>query len=315
MTTVRNKIIWIALITASLLFPLFVKNNYLLFVASQAFILVIATLGLNLITGYTGQLNLAHGGFMALGAYVVAILTVDYSISYWAAFVLAILIILLLGAPVGYISLRLKGNYFAIFTLCIGTIIYFIIEKWDWMTHGALGIRDIPNPEIPGLLKFDNPLSQYYLILIFLVASYWLMQRITKSILGRAFVAIRNSDELAEALGINLMRTKLLSFQISVTYAAMAGALYAGQVRVVTPELANEYFTFDFIMYMVVGGVGTLLGPLVGTFLIIILTQSLQFLQDHRMLVFAPLLVLHVIFLPGGLIGILTKRLKQTSQV
>jgi branched-chain amino acid transport system permease protein len=219
-----------------------------------------------------------------------------------------------LGVPVGYISLRLKGNYFAIFTLCIGIIIYYVIEKWDSMTHGALGIRDIPNPEITSLFKLDNPLSQYYLILFFLVAGYFLMRRITKSILGRAFVAIRNSDELAEALGINLMRTKLLSFLISVAYAAIAGALYAGQVRVVTPELANEVFTFDFIMYMVVGGVGTLLGPLIGTFLVITLTQSLQFLQDHRMLVFAPLLILHVIFLPNGLIGILTSRLNRVSK-
>jgi branched-chain amino acid transport system permease protein len=288
MTIYRNTIIWIVLIVGALLFPIFVKNNFLLFVASQAFILVIATLGLNLITGYTGQLNLAHGGFMALGAYAVAILTVDYSISYWAAFASAILIVLFLGVPVGYISLRLKGNYFAIFTLCIGIIIYYVIEKWDSMTHGALGIRDIPNPEITSLFKLDNPLSQYYLILFFLVAGYFLMRRITKSILGRAFVAIRNSDELAEALGINLMRTKLLSFLISVAYAAIAGALYAGQVRVVTPELANEVFTFDFIMYMVVGGVGTLLGPLIGTFLVITLTQSLQFLQHHRLLVFAP---------------------------
>jgi len=314
MTMFRNTIIWIVLICLALLFPLFVKNNYLLFVASQAFILVIATLGLNLITGYTGQLNLAHGGFMALGAYVVAILTVDYSISYWTAFASSILIVLFLGIPVGYISLRLKGNYFAIFTLCIGTIIYYIIEKWDSMTHGALGIRDIPNPEITSLFKLDNPLSQYYLILLFLIACYLLMRRITKSILGRSFVAIKNSDDLAEALGINLMRTKLLSFLISVSYAAIAGALYAGQVRVVTPELANEIFTFDFIMYMVVGGVGTLLGPLIGTFLVIILTQSLQFLQDHRMLVFAPLLVLHVIFLPNGLIGILSARLNRTSK-
>ena len=114
--------------------------------------------------------------------------------------------------------------------------------------------------------------------------------------------------ELAEALGIDLMRTKTLSFVLSVTYAGFAGALYAGQVRFLGPDLASETVTFDLIMFTLVGGIGTLLGPLVGTFLVTWLTQGLQFLQDYRMVVFGPVLIALLVFLPDGIIGTWLKR-------
>jgi len=134
------------------------------------------------------------------------------------------------------------------------------------------------------------------------------MARIVRSLLGRSFMAVRNSDELAEALGTDLMRTKTLSFVLSVIYAGFAGALYAGQVRFLGPDLASEAVTFDLVMFVLVGGIGTLLGPLVGTFLVTGLTQSLQFLQDYRMVVFGPVLIALIIFLPDGIVGTWLKR-------
>jgi branched-chain amino acid transport system permease protein len=126
---------WIALFALGMALPFLVRNDYSLTVMSTAYIFALATVGLNLLTGYTGQFNLAHGGFMAIGAYTVGILTVDYQVPFWIAFALAGVVSVVLGFFVGLVSLRLKGNYFAIFTLCVGYIIFLVIEKWDSLTH------------------------------------------------------------------------------------------------------------------------------------------------------------------------------------
>ncbi|MED5388391.1 MAG: branched-chain amino acid ABC transporter permease, partial [Pseudomonadota bacterium] len=250
-----------------------------------------------------GQLNLAHGGFFAIGAYVLAILTVDHGWAFWWAFLAAGAAGAFLGFLAGVVSLRLKEHYFAIFTLCVGFIIYLLIDKWEALTHGALGIINIPAPSGFGLVDFTETTPFYYLALVFMVLSIWLASRIANSLLGRSFRAIRISDELAASLGINLMRNKVLAFVLSTTYASVAGALYAGMVRFIGPAEADVVHTFDMITYLLVGGIGTLMGPLVGTMVITWLTQSLQFLEEYRMIVFGPLLVVLVIFFPRGVVG------------
>jgi branched-chain amino acid transport system permease protein len=294
---------WAVLLALAIAFPFLADNDYYLTVMSTAYIFAIATLGLNLITGYTGQFNLAHSGFMAVGAYTVGILTVDHQVPFWIAFALSGFVAAFLGFFIGVLSLRLRGHFFAIFTLCIGYIMFLVIEKWDGLTHGVVGIIGIPAPEPIAGIEFETPRNLYYLVLFFLVLSAWIMHRIVNSLLGRTFMAIRNSDDLAEALGINLMRNKVLAFMLSVFYAGLAGGLYAGFVRFLGPALAGVEHTFDMTMYMLVGGIGTLLGPLLGSVSLPWVTQYLQFLQDYRFLVFGPLLILLIIFLPNGIVG------------
>lgn len=308
MKALQGKTGWMLLLACAIAFPLVTPNSYYLTVMTLAFIYAIATLGLNLITGYTGQLNLAHGGFMAIGAYTLGILTVDYQVPFWLAFVLAGVLCMVLGYVVGVVSLRLKGHYFSIFTMCVGYIIYLLIEKWESLTHGTVGLIGIPVPAAIGSLSFDSVQAQYYLVLAFLAVGVFLMHRIVTSLLGRSFMAVRNSDALAEALGINLMRTKVLSFVLSVGYAGFAGALYAGQVRFLGPDIARTDLTFDMVMSMLVGGIGTIFGPLLGAVLVPWITQSLQFMQDYRMLVFGPVLVLLIIFVPDGIVGSYLKK-------
>jgi branched-chain amino acid transport system permease protein len=294
---------WLLLLTLGLAFPFIAKNDYHLTVMSTAYIFALATLGLNLITGYTGQFNLAHSGFMAVGAYTVGILTVDYQVPFWIAFALSGVTAAALGFFVGWVSLRLKGHYFSIFTLCVGYIMFLVIEKWESLTHGTVGIIGIPAPSPIGPLTFESPRSLYYLVFFFLAAGAFVMHRIASSLLGRTFMAIRNGDALAEALGVNLMRNKLLAFMLSVFYAGLAGGLYAGFVRFLGPGLAAVDHSFDMTMFMLVGGLGTLLGPLLGALAVPWLTQYLQFLQEYRFLVFGPILVALVIFLPHGVVG------------
>ena len=306
---------WALLFAAGLLFPFATANEYHLTVMTTAYIYVIATMGLNLITGYTGQFNLAHAGFMTIGAYTVGILTVDYQVSFWIAFAAAGVVTVAIGVPLGWVSLRLKGHYFSIFTLCVGYIIYLVVEKWEGLTHGTVGIIGIPAPSPIGPLEFESPRAQYYLVFVFLCVGMSVMRRIVNSLLGRTFMAIRNGDELAEALGINLARNKLLAFLISVLYAGWAGALYAGFVRFLGPDLAHVHHTFDMTMFMLIGGLGTLLGPLVGGLVVPWLTQYMQFLQEYRFVVFGPLLILLVIFVPHGIVGsYLGRKARRASQ-
>ena len=308
MKLLQGKAGWTLLIALALVFPYMVSNTYFLSVMTQSYIFAIAALGLNLITGYTGQFNLAHGGFMAIGAYAVGLLTTDYQWGFWTAFAAAGAICGVIGYLVGVISLRMTGHVFSIFTLCVGYIIYLLIEKWEVVTHGAVGVMGIPAPTGFGGLEFDSAKGQYYLVLVFLIVGAYIMHRIVHSLLGRSFVAVRNSEALAEALGIPLARTKRLAFVLSVIYAGLAGGLYAGVVRFLGPDLAATHHTFELVMFMLVGGIGTILGPILGSILVPWLTQSLQFLQDYRMVVFGPVLILLLIFVPNGIVGTILHR-------
>lgn len=303
MKYLQGKAGWSLLFLAGLAFPFMAGNDYHLTVMSTAYIFAIATVGLNLITGYTGQFNLAHSGFMAVGAYTVGILTVDHQVPFWVAFALSGVVAAAIGFFVGLVSLRLKGHFFSIFTMCVGYIMFLLIEKWESLTHGTVGIMGIPVPSAIGPISFESPRELYYLVFFFLVVGMWVMHRIVNSLLGRTFMAIRNGDELAESLGINLMRNKVLAFMLSVAYAGFAGGLYAGFVRFLGPDLASVEQTFNMTVYMLIGGLGTLVGPLLGAIAMPWLTQYLQFLQELRYIVFGPILVLLVIFMPHGIVG------------
>ncbi|MGJ3204707.1 branched-chain amino acid ABC transporter permease [Geobacillus thermoleovorans] len=304
MAVFANRRLWIAVLAAlALAFPLLVTNSYYLHMMTISFIWMIAVYGLNLFAGYTGYLSLAHAGFFAIGAYALGILTVKAGVPFWLAFVLACLFTTLLGAVIGLVALRTKEHFFAIYTLCVGYIIYLIIDKWDSLTGGVRGFIGIPAPADIGPLSFQTPVAQYYLVLCFLVAVIFTMYRLVYSLTGRTYIAIRNSEELALTLGISTMKNKLASFVLSVFFTSLAGALYASFIRFLGPDIAYVSIMFDFLTYLLVGGIGTLAGPVVGTLLITFLSQQLQFLQDYRMLIFGPVLTLLIIFYPHGIAG------------
>ncbi|ELK45900.1 branched-chain amino acid ABC transporter permease [Halobacillus sp. ACCC02827] len=293
----------IGFILVAVLFPFVLNNGYFLHVLTLAFIWMIAVYGLNLLAGYTGYLSLAHAGFFAVGAYALGLLTVKAELNYWLSLLLACLITSAIGCLVGLIALRTREHFFAIYTLCVGYIIYLVIDKWDSLTGGVRGLIGIPAPSAIGPLSFDTPLSQYYLILFFLLLTILVMYRIVHSLTGRTFIAIRNGEDLAKTIGISTMKNKLIVFVLSAFFAGFAGALYASFIRFIGPDIGYMTVIFDLLTYMLVGGIGTLAGPIVGTFLIVALSQSLQFLQDYRMLIFGPLLTLLIIFYPRGIAG------------
>ncbi len=278
-----------------------------------SFIWMIAVYGLNILAGYTGYLSLAHAGFFAIGAYALGLLTVKAEVGFWLALFLAPIITTIIGFGIGLIALRTKEHFFAIYTLCVGYVIYLLIDKWDSLTEGVRGLMGIPLPSDIGPISFESNIAQYYFILVILLFSIFVIYRIVNSIVGRKLVAIRNSEQLALSLGISTKKNKLLAFVLSTFFAGLAGALYASFIRFLGPDIGSTNITFDLLMYLIVGGIGTLSGPIIGTLLVVWLSQNLQFLQDYRMLIFGPLLALLIIFSPRGIVGMFSS-MKQNLQ-
>lgn len=299
--TIRN--IQLVLLAVAILLPWMTDNQYVLHVFSLTFIWAIAVYGLNLIGGFTGQLSLAHAGFFGIGAYAVGLLTVKGGLNFWLALLLGCAITTVIGFLIGLIALRTKEHFFAIYTLCVGYIIYLLLYKWEELTEGVRGLIGIPQPAPIGPITFDTPRSQYYLLLFFLVFVIFIMYRIMNSIVGRTYIAIRNSEELAQTIGIATMKEKLVSFVLSTFFAGLSGGLYAAFVRFIGPDISYINVTFDMLTYLIVGGMGTLSGPLIGTLVVVWVSQYLQFLQDYRMLIFGPLLTILIIFYPHGIAG------------
>lgn len=310
----NKKVIISLLIVLGIVFPFVIPNLYYLHIMTLAFIWTIAVYGLNLLAGYTGYLSLAHGGFFAIGAYVIGILTVKLEMGFWLSFLLAPLVTMFIGLIIGLFALRTKEHFFAIYTLCVGYIIYLVIDKWEGLTGGVRGLIGIPLPEAIGPITFQSPTAQYYLAFFIFLLVVAVIYRIVHSLTGRTFIAIRNSEDLALSLGISTKRNKLLAFVLSTFFAGLAGAMYAGFIRFIGPEIAYTTITFDLLTYMIVGGIGTFAGPIVGTFLIVIISQNLQFLQDYRMLIFGPLLTLLIIFSPRGIVGFIQMQLYQRKR-
>ncbi|WHZ05368.1 branched-chain amino acid ABC transporter permease [Neobacillus sp. YX16] len=298
-----QKIVILVLILFAIVFPLISKNDYFIHIMTLSFIWMIGVYGLNLLAGFTGYLSLAHAGFFAIGAYSLGLLTAKAEMNFWPALFLSLVITGVLGFFAGLISLRTKEHFFAIYTLCVGYIIYLVIDKWDSLTEGVRGLIGIPAPANIGPLSFETLHSHYYLVLFFLLLVVLIMYRIVHSLSGRTYIAIRNSEDLAQTIGISTMKNKLTVFVISTVIAGLSGALYASFVRFIGPDIGSIAIVFDFLTYLLVGGIGTLSGPIVGTLLIVVLSQRLQFLQDYRMLVFGPVLTLLIIFYPRGIVG------------
>ena len=292
------------LLLTAILFPLLVDNPYLVSVVITAYVTAIAVYGLDVMLGYTGELSLAQGGFFGIGGYSAGILMATYEVSFWIALPAAVVMTAALGYVIGLAALRTRGDYFAIFTLAVGVMIVIIIERWEGVTGGTDGLIGIPPPSSIGPLRFDSLTAQYYLVLFFLVLTIYVMWSLVNSLVGRTFVAVRNSEELARAVGIDAGKTHQLSFVISAALAGLGGALYAVFLSYIGPAMGGVQMTFMMLVYLMIGGVASLAGPLVGTLLVTGLMQFLQAFAEYQMMALGPILVVVIIFFPKGLAGL-----------
>jgi branched-chain amino acid transport system permease protein len=293
---------WVALAVAAIV-PLLLPNEYYLQILTQAYLFAISACGLNVILGLAGQLSLAHSGFFGIGAYAVALLATKAGVSFWIGLPAGVALCAVSGYAIGSICLRSKGHYFAIFTMAVGIIIHLVIQKWESLTHGHIGVIGIPGPGPIGPIRFDSTISRSYLALFFLVMTVVATSRLLRSPVGRTWMAVRESEPLAAAVGVNVMAAKRLAFTISAALAGLAGGLFAGFIGFLGPESANVEMTFNTLLYVMVGGIGSLSGPVAGTFIVYGLSQVLAVLQQYQMVIFGLALVLLILFMPAGLAG------------
>ncbi len=296
-----------------LIFP-FVANAYLLYMANMIGFAVIGAVGLNLLTGFTGQISLGHSAFIGVGAYTSAILITRYGFSFWVSLPIAGLVSALAGMIIGLPSFRVKGLYLCIATLASQFIFEFIFVHWESMTNGITGIH-IPPPQI-GSFKFATEKDFYWITLFFAILAVGYARNLVRSRMGRAFVAIRDRDLSAEIIGINLLHYKLSSFAISSFYAGITGALWMSFLKVVTPEHFPFILSIQFLAMVIIGGMGSVLGSIFGAVFMTIVPEFLgyvttvvkmqapgyeQLFIPMKEVVFGGLIIVFLIFEPHGL--------------
>jgi branched-chain amino acid transport system permease protein len=293
-----------AVLAVALALPAFVgANSYALFVATQLGIYVIAAIGLNLLAGYAGQVSLGHAAFFAIGAYSVALLTVDHHWSFWAAAAVGMGLAAGLGVLAALPAFRLNTWYFAFITLAFALVFEKMIVEWRWLTKGFAGVVGVPPPSAFGFEFGPRPL--YYTVVIVTIIVFILVHNIVHSRFGRAFVAVRDVEPAALAVGASPQRTKLVAFVISAALAGVAGAFFAVQKTVVTPDDFTADFSIFFLLTVVLGGLGTLWGPIIGALVFFLIPELLAGMQSWRMLIYGGMLLGLMLFAPHGLYGAL----------
>lgn len=284
-----------------LVLPLFL-NNYYIDILSLAGLYAILAAGLNITVGYAGLLDLGYAAFYGVGAYLYGLLSTGIGLSFWIGLPLGGMIAAGFGVILGIITLRLRGDYLAIVTLGFVQIVYLVFNNWDSVTNGPNGILNIGRPELPGFV-FRQPIHFYYLVLFLLVLIVSAIYRLTHSQIGRAWIAIREDELAAAAMGINTTQMKVLAFALGAGIAGIAGVFFAAKYRFISPESFTFLESVRVLSMVVLGGMGSLPGAILGAVLLTILPELLRELASYRMLIFGAALVVMMIFRPQGLLG------------
>ncbi|MCX7780322.1 MAG: branched-chain amino acid ABC transporter permease [Negativicutes bacterium] len=298
-----------AIILLALVFPLLGVKSYYLHVAILGLLHAILALGLNLIAGYTGQLSLAQAAFFGIGSYVSALLMLNVKMSFWLAAPIGACAAALVGILFGLPTLRLKGPYFVISTLGFGEIIRLVFLNWESVTRGPNGLTGIPAPDDVALgfvtLTFDTKTGAYYLVLVTLLAVLALYYNLVYSRIGRALRAIHSDQIAAEVMGINLTFYKVFAFALSAFLSGLAGALYAGYIRFISPDTFTIGEAVNILIMMVLGGMGTIAGPIIGAVSITYLLETMRVFADYRLIIYGLLMFFIILYMPQGLVGVL----------
>ena len=284
---------------AALGWPL-VAPKYLVFLATLVAVNAVVAIGLNLVSGYTNQLSFGHAGFLAIGAYVAALLTLHVPalpvpITLLAAGLATALVGLALGIP----CLRLEGLYLAMATLAFGFVVTEAITNLDWLTRGNDGLR-VPLARLgPWTLATDA--ARYYLAVAVAAAMILAALNVAATRTGRAFLAIRTSEIAAQASGINAAAYKTIAFVLSAFYTGVAGGLFAFVVGFLSPDAFDVFLSVDFLVMIILGGLGSVLGSVAGAAIVTVLNDSLAGFQAFRPLIFGAIMIICMLFMPGGL--------------
>ena len=279
--------------------PLVIHSAYVMQILIMLAIYGILVLGLEIVLGQTGLFSLGHAAFYGMGAYTSALLAMRLGWPLWLATIGAILTSALFGLALGFPVLRLRGDYLAIATLGFGEIFRMVMNNWNALTRGPMGLPGIPRPHLFGR-PFDRTMYYYLIVTVFLIALFAAFH-LCRSFLGRAFRAIRDDDDAAEFMGINITKYKILSFVIGGIFAGLAGSLFAHYITFISPDTFT-YVDSEMLLAMVfLGGAGTVIGPVIGAVILVLFPEIFQFLVQWDMLVIGVIMVLVMIYRPQGI--------------
>lgn len=299
----RGLAVFLLLLTGYLFTPYFVTNLYHLHILNLAGIYTLVVLGLNILSGYTGQVSMGQAGFFAIGTYVSALLMMNWSIPFWLATAMATVMAGLFGAVIGIPAMKLSGPYLVLATVGFGEIVRLVLLNWTPVTKGAAGLVGIPLPTVLGFVVTTEE-HFFYLILASLLVGVFIALRIADSKIGRTYRAVCEDELAAEAMGVNINRYKISAFIISAMFAGFAGSLFGCFSGVTSPD----NFTFDesvgFLCMSVIGGNRSIVGAVIGAFGLTAISEALRVFQGFRLVIYGGILIFTVIFMPKGIIGL-----------
>ncbi|MBT5366842.1 MAG: branched-chain amino acid ABC transporter permease, partial [Nitrospinaceae bacterium] len=305
--TIRNKKFAPFFLLGLLLLP-WMLDRYSTDVLVVTGIYVMLALGLNVVVGFAGLLDLGYVAFYAVGAYTYALLNAWIGLSFWPALfaggALSMIFGILLGIPV----LRLRGDYLAIVTLGFGEIIRLVLNNWDGLTNGPNGILNIGRPFI-GTHKLYQPMHFFYLVVVLCFITLFVVGRLNRSRLGRAWAALREDETAAECMGINITYTKLTAFAFGATWAGVAGVVFAAKQTFVSPESFNFFESVIILCMVVLGGMGSIPGVILGALVLTVLPEALRDLTLYRPMILGGSMVLMMVLRPQGFIKMSGQRL------
>ena len=295
----KRAAVFAALVLTAVLVPS-VGSNYTLEILTNSFLYIVLCLGLNIIVGYAGLLDLGFAAFFAVGAYSVGILTSKFGWNFWLAIppalVLTVVVRVIIGAP----TLRLRSDYLAIVTLGAGEMIRIIARNMKELTGGASGLIGIQRPSIFGL-ELNQISHYYYIFLILAILAVFASDRLENSRLGRAWKYVRDDEDAAEAMGLDRVAVKLSAYIIGALFAGLAGCFYAAKMTAISPETFQFMQSIMILVAVVLGGMGKIAGMVVGALAMVLFPEVFREIGSMRMLVFGVILIVMMIFRPQGL--------------
>ena len=299
----RNPILG-SLLAAAIIFP-HVFSTYQTSIMTTALMYVVLGLGLNIVVGLAGLLDLGYVAFYAVGAYTYALLYHFFGVGFWIALPIGGLLAALFGILLGIPVLRLRGDYLAIVTLGFGEIIRLVMENWGAFSQGPSGVSNIPRPSFFGMdMSLETALIYtYYLMILFVMFTIFFVNRLQDSRLGRAWIALREDEIACQAMGIDKMKTKLVAFSLGAFWAGIVGVIFAAKTTFISPRSFTFIESAIILSIVVLGGMGSIIGVIFGAMILILLPEYLRALSEYRMLAFGAILVCMMVFRPQGIIG------------
>jgi branched-chain amino acid transport system permease protein len=287
----------------ALAFP-FIFSLYQTNIMITGLIYVMLGLGLNIVVGLAGLLDLGYVAFYAVGAYSYALLNHHFGIGFWAALPIGAGMAAFFGILLGFPVLRLRGDYLAIVTLGFGEIIRLILENWNEFSYGPSGIANISRPGFFGIefSVLNATIYLYYIMIGLVLFTIFVVNRLQDSRIGRAWIALREDEVACQAMGIDKRATKLTAFALGATWAGMAGVVFAAKTTFINPASFTIWESIIILCIVVLGGMGSIIGVITGSLVLILLPEYLRAFSEYRMLVFGAILVLMMVFRPGGIV-------------